>query len=209
MSNYVEQHISEMLVCDMLEDILADQFSSECDTLFDRDASQKSGPTGDHVEGIYLPDPERYFRQSGPSTGQENTVGKVSAYIGPISPAEPIDPTRAESTVADGFVFQCSQLFAVTFVFGRAAQTLPLVNGRKLAEEEAIRYRASYYAGAIAHTIFKHAGGSNVIWGTRPGQRSSEAVQIQISAKQYKLIGVAAYEFTVINNQLFPKFSNY
>ena len=209
--NAISQHVAEDRTTDRLASILEANLPADLDTLFVRDLAGLTGTPGASQDpwtpGIALPDPDEYYRQASPTTGSDKGVGDVLVYVGPIGPATQVNSTP-ENAIGDlGFVWQMEQPFAVTLVFGvSAAQELvfDVLSGREMRPEEITSKRASYYAGALAHTIFSRAFGTLEIWGTIPGPRNSGQAEIPIDGGSYLLVGISSYEFAVINNQFFP-----
>lgn len=204
MSNYVAQHLAESRALEFFSTELWDEFPTALDTLYGRDADGYTTAVGSLViPGIYLPDPKVWAVQSGPSTELFKDIGFVSGFVGPTGEASMVGDA-ANAAIGVGFVWQVNQEFAVSLVLGVAPQKPVTVDGRKLRPEEILRYRASYYAGALANVAFSKFYGRAECWGIRPLGRSSQQSEIRISSEQYALVAVASFEFTVVSKQLFP-----
>lgn len=204
--NYIHQHVADAETLRFLVSILADNFEDALDELFGvvSNYTVSSATVGEAVVGdIYMPAPRQFLLQSAGTTELNKDAGNVTMFVGPTSAARKIG--GANTTVLDtGYIYQMEQDYAATLIFGVAPQKEVTLDGRKLREESILRIRANYYAGAIAHVIAKKGFGSVACRGTIPLARSTDQSEIRISADQYSLIAVAAYEFTVVTTQLFP-----
>ena len=211
LENAISQHVAEDATTDRIVRVLREHLPADLDDLYRRDLDGLTGTPGPledaWTQGIYLPDPEEYYRQASPSTGADKGIGDVVVYVGPIGPATTRNSTPESTAGAAGSVWQMEQPYAATIVFGILAgqeAVTDLETGQELRAEEIARKRASYYAGALAHTVHSRAFGTLEIWGTIPGPRSSGQAEIPIDGEDYALVGISSYEFVVINNQFFP-----
>jgi len=201
MANYIPQHVAETAALRFIKSALDSSFAADLTSLYDLTADHTG--TGAHVvPGVYLPAPDDWYIQSGPTNDAYKDVGYNIGYILPTSPVRQIG--NASNALADGFVWQCEQDFAVTMVFGVAPQAELTIDGDVCREEEILRYRASYYAGALAHTCFARLFGNEACRANMPIQRTSDQAEFKISESSYGLLGVAECQFRVYSQQLFP-----
>jgi hypothetical protein len=209
-ANAISQHVAEDRTTDRLISLLETHLPTDLDTLFARDLEGMTGAPGAGQDpwtpGIYLPNPDVYYRQAAPTSSDDKGIGDVIVYVGPIGRATQVNSTPEGNYGADGVIWQMEQEFAVSLVFGLSAgqEVAHDLTLRQLRPEEIVRKRASYYAGALAHTVFSRAFGSLEIWGTKPGPRSSGQAELPVDGEEYVLVGISSYEFAVVNNQLFP-----
>lgn len=201
--NYIEQHLAEAQAIRFFLETMSRDFASVLEELYDVDADGYTTESDRVIGGIYLPAPQFWSGQPSPTTDLFKDIGFAHGFIGPTAEAFVVGQA-ANAAIDVGFVWQMNQPFAASIVFGVAPQDEVEVDGRRLREEEILRYRASYYAGALAHCAFNKFFGRAECWGIRPQGRSSQQTQIETASDQYSLVAVSAFEFEIVTKQLFP-----
>lgn len=199
---------AERLTDDRAIELLDSKLPGELDDLYGRTASS---PTHETDDGIYLPDPDEYYRQPAPTDEQIRETAHVAVFCGQRSETSYGDFRNMSGT---GVLLKATIPYAVSLVFGRAPghpDTSDPVLGRDQHPVELTQTRIQYYAAGVRHTIYKwgHVGNestvrANAIQDVSIGNSFSRAVEIQTGPDSTALKGQALVELEIDQWQVFP-----
>lgn len=199
---------AERLTDDRAIELLDSKMPSELDDLYGR---TKSSPSTETDDGIYLPDPDTYYRQPAPTDEQIREAEHVAVFAGQRSETSYGDFRNLGS---DGVLIKATIPYALSLVFGQAVghpDTSDPVLGRDQHPVELTQTRIQYYAAGLRHTIYKwgHVGHesttrANAIQDVSIGNSFSRAVEIQTGPDSAALKGQALVECEIDQWQVFP-----
>lgn len=210
MPGYILHQTAERDVVNRLLTVLEAHLSDTLDTLWNRSGNYTGSDAAldyDFYEGIYLPDPTQKYRQTGPTTQQQQDVGEPALYVGPTGDAVPTGQKGNAATY--GAIWEVVQEFTVTIIFGRGGSrtVTDTILGRPLREEEHVRERAVYYLGGLVEVVNARApaGDFPEVHSITPLGRQAAQVEFELNSGSYPAFGVAAFSFNVTNFQAFPR----
>jgi len=206
---YIPSDQALTLTYDRVIDILQSKLPAVMTTRFDRDANDFT----DGGDGVFLPDPSEYYRQSAPEQNDLLGVEEVEVYTGQSGASSYGDYRNVDG---DGKLVEVEVPWAVTILFGVSPQGSidDPVQGRDLHPREVTQRRANLYAGALKHTVskwFSIGSGSdtrnNAISRIEEGDDLSTTLQVSVqdSDDPTNLRGLALFDFTIRQRQLLPR----
>jgi len=194
------------LTADRMIDILASKLPVELDGEFGRSADDITD------DGVFLPDPDRYFRQPAPTREEALNVERVAVFSGTRGDTDYGDVRNAKS---GGQLVRARIPWAVGFAFapavGRPDVSDP-VQSDVLTGRESVNRRAQKYRDGIKHTVEKWGtlgSGSdtrdNAVNGVELEADFARTLHFQIGEGTGQLRGAGFVEFTIKQWQLLPR----
>lgn len=193
---------------DRLISLLSDKLPAELDAELNRDSNDDA----DNGDGVYVPDPDSYYRKLAPSQNDiAEMVDDVACYVGPRG--APDYPDFAHTT-SSGELANVDWEWACNFVV-RAQMGYPTtpdpVQARDLADHEVLERRAQNYADVLRHTLSKwgHVGGAGndrdeAVNELYLGDYSASVAEFGPGPSGAVAIGAGFVEFSIDQWQLLP-----
>lgn len=154
---YVKASRATKVTCDRFIGILSDKLPSELDSEQNRNASD----VAENGSGVYVPDPDSYYRKLAPSQNDiVEMTDFVAIYVGPRGSPDYADFSHS---TAGGELTNVDWDWGVNFVLRSQAgypTTSDVAQSRDLADHEVLERRAQTYADTLRHTLSKwgHVG---------------------------------------------------
>lgn len=198
---------ADTLTADRVIEILNNKLSSELDSLYGRGSNDLTN------EGLYLPDPDRYYREPAPDLDRITELETFAIFSG-----ERADPNYNEwRNASSGHrVVRASVPWTVSFFFQRELghdSVSDPVQSRDLDSREIVNRRAKRYRKGIGYTIEKWgmvgSGGAtraNAIQDVELGTDFSQTLPFSVRTESSaELMGGGFVEFDIDQWQKTPE----